>query len=33
MKKRWQALREAAGKDTKKPNLVMGAETHVCWEK
>ena len=33
MKKRWQALREAAGKDTTKPNLVMGAETHVCWQK
>jgi glutamate decarboxylase len=33
MKKRWAARRVAAGKDASKPNLVMGAETHVCWEK
>ena len=33
MKKRWSARRKAAGEDFTKPNLVMGAETHVCWEK
>lgn len=33
LKKRWQAARAAAGKDTTRPNLVMGSETHVCWEK
>lgn len=31
MKKRW-ASRQKAGY-TGKPNLVMGSETHVCWEK
>lgn len=33
MKKRWVARRKAAGLDTSNPNLVMGSETHVCWEK
>lgn len=33
MKKRWQAFRKEAGKDTGAPNLVMSTATHVCWEK
>jgi glutamate decarboxylase len=33
MKWRWRAAREAAGKPTDKPNLVMGANVQVCWEK
>jgi len=30
---RWRARRQAAGLDTAKPNLVMGANVQVCWEK
>ncbi len=30
---RWRARRAAAGADTSKPNLVMGANVQVCWEK
>ena len=33
MKKRWSEYRAAKGLDVTKPNLVMGSETHVCWEK
>jgi glutamate decarboxylase len=33
LKKRWQTARAAAGLPADKPNLVMGSETHVCWEK
>jgi glutamate decarboxylase len=33
LKWRWRARREAAGKPTDKPNLVMGANVQVCWEK
>lgn len=33
LKWRWRARREAAGADTGKPNLVMGANVQVCWEK
>ncbi|MCU6479940.1 glutamate decarboxylase [Arthrobacter silviterrae] len=33
LKWRWRARREAAGLDTAKPNLVMGANVQVCWEK
>jgi glutamate decarboxylase len=33
LKWRWRARREAAGKDATKPNLVMGANVQVCWEK
>ena len=33
MKKRWQERRAAENLDTTKPNLVMGNQTHVCWEK
>src|SRR5215218_7356947 len=30
---RWKKQREAAGKDTEKPNLVFGGDVHVVWEK
>jgi glutamate decarboxylase len=30
---RWRARRKAAGADTAKPNLVMGSNVQVCWEK
>src|ERR1700729_210740 len=30
---RWRARRRAAGKDTDRPNLVMGTNVQVCWEK
>jgi glutamate decarboxylase len=30
---RWRAKRRAAGKDTVRPNLVMGSNVQVCWEK
>ena len=33
MKRRWQQRRRAAGLDTDKPNLVMGANVQVVWEK
>jgi len=33
LKKIWAERRVAQGKDVSKPNLVMGSETHVCWEK
>jgi glutamate decarboxylase len=33
MKWRWRTARAAAGKPTDKPNLVMGANVQVCWEK
>ncbi|MGA7203889.1 MAG: glutamate decarboxylase [Specibacter sp.] len=33
LKWRWRARREAAGADATKPNLVMGANVQVCWEK
>ena len=33
LKRRWQQRREAAGKPTDKPNLVMGINVQVCWEK
>lgn len=33
LKWRWRARREAAGTDASKPNLVMGANVQVCWEK
>ncbi|MEO8222221.1 MAG: glutamate decarboxylase [Specibacter sp.] len=33
LKWRWRARREAAGADAAKPNLVMGANVQVCWEK
>lgn len=33
MKRRWQHRRRGAGLDTDRPNLVMGANVQVCWEK
>ena len=30
---RWRARRQAAGLDASRPNLVMGANVQVCWEK
>jgi len=33
MKWNWRKKRAAQGKDTTKPNLVMGADVQVCWEK
>ncbi len=33
LKRRWQHARAAAGKPAAKPNLVMGINVQVCWEK
>ncbi|KAL0486347.1 glutamate decarboxylase [Acrasis kona] len=33
MKKRWQNRRKEQGKDYSRPNMVMGANVQVCWEK
>ena len=33
LKRRWQTRRAAEGKPTDKPNLVMGINVQVCWEK
>jgi len=33
LKWRWRARMKAAGKPTDKPNLVMGINVQVCWEK
>ena len=33
LKRRWQASRQAAGKPTDRPNLVMSSAVQVCWEK
>jgi len=30
---RWRARRQAAGLDTARPNMVMGSNVQVCWEK
>lgn len=30
---KWKARREKEGKSTAKPNLIIGAEVHVCWNK
>lgn len=32
-KRSWQLRREAAGLPTDRPNVVMGADVHTCWEK
>ncbi len=32
-KRTWQRRREQAGLPTDKPNMVMGADVHTCWEK
>jgi glutamate decarboxylase len=33
LKWRWRQRRQAAGKPADRPNLVMGANVQVCWEK
>ncbi|MEU8798824.1 glutamate decarboxylase [Spirillospora sp. NPDC048819] len=33
LKRRWRARRLAAGKPADRPNLVMGVNVQVCWEK
>ncbi len=33
LKRRWRKRREAEGKPADKPNIVMGANVQVCWEK
>ncbi len=33
LKWKWRERREAAGKDTSKPNMVFGGDVHVVWEK
>ncbi|HWD09952.1 MAG TPA: glutamate decarboxylase [Actinomycetota bacterium] len=33
LKWRWRKRREAAGKPADRPNLVMGSNVQVCWEK
>jgi glutamate decarboxylase len=33
MKRRWKERREADGKDTSKPNIIMGANAQVALEK
>src|ERR1700755_3698141 len=30
---RWRARRKAAGKSAARPNMVMGSNVQVCWEK
>jgi glutamate decarboxylase len=32
-KRSWQRRREADGEPTDRPNVVMGADVHTCWEK
>jgi glutamate decarboxylase len=33
LKRRWQYRRRAAGKSAEQPNMVMGINVQVCWEK
>jgi glutamate decarboxylase len=33
LKRRWQKRRKAEGKSADRPNLVMGINVQVCWEK
>ncbi len=33
LKRRWRNVRRAAGRPDGRPNLVMGANVQVCWEK
>ncbi|MFI2640689.1 glutamate decarboxylase [Streptomyces sp. NPDC018610] len=33
LKRRWQQRRRAEGKSTDRPNLVMGINVQICWEK
>lgn len=32
-KRSWQRRREAEGQGTDRPNMVIGADVHTCWEK
>ena len=32
-KRSWQHRRRAAGEPTERPNMVLGADVHTCWEK
>ncbi|HEX3512083.1 MAG TPA: glutamate decarboxylase [Solirubrobacteraceae bacterium] len=32
-KRTWQRRREAQGQPTERPNMVVGADVHTCWEK
>src|SRR5664279_4879470 len=33
LKRRWQQRRRAAGQPADRPNIVMGINVQVCWEK
>ena len=33
LKRRWQRRREAEGKPSDKPNLVLGINAQICWDK
>jgi glutamate decarboxylase len=33
LKRRWQHARKAEGKPADRPNLVMGINVQICWEK
>src|SRR5437879_1101144 len=33
LKRRWRARRRSEGKDATNPNIVMGVNVQVCWEK
>ena len=33
LKRRWQKARRAAGRSTERPNIVMGINVQICWEK
>jgi glutamate decarboxylase len=33
LKRRWHQRRRAAGKSTDRPNMVMGINVQICWEK
>jgi glutamate decarboxylase len=33
LKRRWQKRRRAAGQSTERPNMVMGINVQICWEK
>lgn len=33
MKRRWKTRRQADGKSTERPNLIMSSAVQVCWEK
>jgi glutamate decarboxylase len=33
LKRRWRHRRQAAGKSTERPNIVMGINVQICWDK